>query len=181
MTFVVTPQIEVLLVFTVMAAIWSGLCIWIAVSAKKPTDSFDNTYKKVGSYRRYVLVVLISLTAIVFIFTLVSLPYPPQRAEALGPPTQVVNVIGQQWSWTMSTRQVPANTSVEFNVTSKDVVHDFAVYNAQGVLIGQVEVLPGYTNQLIMNFNQTGTYTVRCLDYCGIGHAFMITTFTVTQ
>lgn len=180
MTFTITPQIEVLFVFAVMAAIWSGLCIWIAVGAKKTTTTFDAFYSKVGAYRRYTLVVLVCIIAIILIFTLFTLPYPPQRAEALGPPTMVVNVVGRQWSWTMSTSQVPANTSVEFNVTSKDVVHDFAVYNSQGVLLGQVEVFPGYSNQLIMTFKQAGTYTVRCLEYCGIEHAFMITTFTVS-
>lgn len=180
MTIVLTPQIEVLLVFAVMAAIWSGLCVWIAVGAKKTTTAYDRFYARVGAYRRFALVVLVSIVAIVFIFTLFTLPYPPQRAEALGPPTTVVNVVGQQWSWTMSTRQVSANTSVEFSVTSKDVVHDFAVYNSQGVLVGQVEVLPGNTNNLVLKFTQAGTYTVRCLDYCGIGHTYMITTFTVS-
>jgi cytochrome c oxidase subunit II len=171
---------DVLVVFALMAAIWTGLCVWIAAGAKKATASFDSVYARVGSYRRFVLVVLVSITAIIFIFTLFTLPYPAQRAEALGAPTTVVNVVGLQWSWTMSTRQVPLSGPVEFNVTSKDVVHDFAVYNSQGVLLGQMEVLPGYSNQLILTFDQPGTYTVRCLDYCGVGHAFMTTTFTVS-
>jgi cytochrome c oxidase subunit 2 len=39
--------------------------------------------------------------------------------------------------------------------------------------------MPGYTNRLIYQFDQPGTYTIRCLEYCGIGHQAMLRTLTV--
>ena len=48
-----------------------------------------------------------------------------------------------------------------------------------GALLTQVQAMPGYTNRLIYRFDRTGTYTVRCLEYCGIFHHFMLTKFIV--
>jgi cytochrome c oxidase subunit 2 len=33
--------------------------------------------------------------------------------------------------------------------------------------------MPGYTNVLLHAFDVPGTYTVQCLEFCGIGHAPM--------
>jgi len=30
--------------------------------------------------------------------------------------------------------------------------------------------MPGYVNRLRVHFERAGTYTVLCLEYCGMGH-----------
>jgi cytochrome c oxidase subunit 2 len=40
--------------------------------------------------------------------------------------------------------------------------------------------MPGYTNVIRYTFTTPGTYRVRCLEYCGLGHHTMVTQFTVT-
>jgi cytochrome c oxidase subunit 2 len=123
---------------------------------------------------------LVALIIIVFAISLFYLPYAGVRSQTFGKSAVVVDVVGIQWAWSLSTNQVPLGLPVEFNVTSHDVNHDFGIFNSQGVLVGQVQALPGYYNQLIIVFNAPGTYTVRCLDFCGPGHAFMTLQFTVT-
>ncbi|WP_077514136.1 cytochrome oxidase [Rhodanobacter sp. B05] len=86
---------------------------------------------------------------------------------------QVVDVVGQQWSWQITPDTVHAGSPVEFRVTSKDVNHDFAVYAPDGRIATQTQAMPGFTNKIVYTFTQPGTYKVMCLEYCGIGHAPM--------
>ena len=72
-----------------------------------------------------------------------------------------------------------AGTPVEFRVTSSDVNHGFAIYAPDGRIATQTQAMPGYTNKLVHTFTEPGTYTVMCLEYCGIGHAPMTATLTV--
>ena len=119
------------------------------------------------------------LALLLFAVTLHAYPYPRFRTEALGVPVDTVGVLGAQWGWSLDRTTVPAHVPVEFVVRSKDVNHDFAVYNAGGTLLVQVQAMPGYANRLIYRFDRPGTYTVRCLEYCGMFHHIMLTTFTV--
>lgn len=129
------------------------------------------------SSRNWVFIGLLILTGIVSYFTLRHFPFPVQNGPI--PAKEIVKVVGYQWSWQMSTQKVEEGVPVEFRVSSGDVNHDFAVYSPQGRIVGQVQAMPGYTNKMVLVFHQAGTYTVRCLEYCGLGHADMETTFTV--
>lgn len=105
--------------------------------------------------------------------------YPiPSQHEALDA-RQVVNVTGRQWSWQMEPATVKAGQTVEFRVTSADVNHGFALYAPDGRVETQTQAMPGYTNRLVHTFTQPGTYSVLCLEYCGIGHVPMKATLEV--
>src|SRR5262245_10675550 len=92
-----------------------------------------------------------------------------------------VHVIGQQFTWTFeyttptgkkfTTPQlyVPEGTSVQFHLTSKDVIHDFWVPAWRMKL----DVVPGITGHYRITPIKTGTFPVVCAELCGLGHAFM--------
>lgn len=134
-----------------------------------------------GHVRIVAFSIFILVFAIVSWVTLWKFPIPDQ-SNAINPPvsSQVVKVVGRQWSWQLSTHTIRENVPVEFRVSSADVNHDFAVYDPAGVLVAQVQAMPGYVNKLMHTFRQPGTYTVRCLEYCGLGHATMVAHFRVT-
>jgi cytochrome c oxidase subunit II len=115
----------------------------------------------------------------IFVATLSRYPYPAFRTRRFGPPTDSVSVDAVQWAWDLSRDTIPAHTPIEFMVQSDDVNHGFGVYGPDGGLVAQVQAMPGYTNRLIYRFDTPGTYTVRCLEYCGIFHHTMVTTLTV--
>lgn len=121
--------------------------------------------------------------ALVFIFvgvtyaTLHNFPVPQQHTP-LGI-QQVVDVVGQQWSWEIKPDKVQVGSEVEFRVTTKDVNHGFAIYAPNGRIATQTQAMPGFTNKLVHTFTEPGTYTVMCLEYCGIGHAPMTAELTV--
>lgn len=103
--------------------------------------------------------------------TLRHFPIPPQHSP-LGI-HQVVDVVGQQWSWQITPDTIRAGSPVEFRVTSTDVNHGFAIYQPDGRIAAQTQAMPDYTNKLVHTFTQPGTYKIMCLEYCGIGHAPM--------
>ncbi len=89
-------------------------------------------------------------------------------------------MIGQQWAFTyrfpqfggMESSQLvlPANTTVEFHVTSLDVIHSFWAYQL-GV---KADANPGVDNiAFTTTRNQLGSFTVRCNELCGLWHGAM--------
>jgi cytochrome c oxidase subunit 2 len=118
-----------------------------------------------------VVVLLVAVLAATIAFT----PY----GRSAGKDAQVVDVQAQQFAWLMPSAPLKAGRQVEFRLTSKDVNHSFAVYTAGGKLLFQVQVMPGKTQRYVYTFDRPGTYQVLCLEYCGVGHTNMQTTFRV--
>jgi cytochrome c oxidase subunit 2 len=90
-----------------------------------------------------------------------------------------IQVIGQQWKFTyryptfggFETNElvIPNNTTVEFNVTSLDVIHSFWAYQL-GV---KADANPDYNNIAYATTQQLGSFVVRCAELCGIWHGAM--------
>lgn len=96
--------------------------------------------------------------------------------------TVVIQVTAQQWQWTFNYPQygatsqgaqvieLPVNRPVQFYVTSKDVLHGFAI-RALGV---RVDANPGrVTTTSIVTPTQIGSYVVQCVELCGLFHSDM--------
>jgi cytochrome c oxidase subunit 2 len=90
-----------------------------------------------------------------------------------------IQVIGQQWKFTyryptfggFETDQlvIPDNTTIQFNVTSLDVIHSFWAYQL-GV---KADANPDYNNVAYTTPRQLGSFIVRCSELCGIWHGAM--------
>jgi len=96
----------------------------------------------------------------------------------------VVNVTGQQWLWTFSypgtnvtspTLVLPEGRTVDFRITSEDITHGFWVAN-MGV---QVDANAGTVTEIHTTPNKLGGFDIRCTQFCGLNHAFMVTTGNV--
>jgi cytochrome c oxidase subunit 2 len=102
---------------------------------------------------------------------------PPGHAQALQ-----VQVIGQQWNWTyrypaygnVETLQLylPSTTDIELHVTSLDVTHSFWAYEL-GV---KADAVPGVDNIVFLHARDTGTFSIRCAEVCGLWHGHMYQT-----
>lgn len=153
--------------------------IYVVVQAGKPAD--DEARRK-SSHTAHVLQAWLFGTLLIAFAvgswaTLHRFPIPPQHRALAA--QQVVEVVGRQWSWQITPATVEAGSVVEFRVTSDDVNHDFAIYAPDGRIVTQTQAMPGYANKLLYTFDRAGTYTVQCLEYCGLGHAPMRTTLEV--
>jgi cytochrome c oxidase subunit II len=104
-----------------------------------------------------------------------------QETAAAAPNTLIVQATGQQWLWTFDYPQyglssqsqvidLPVNRPVQFNVTSEDVLHGFAI-RALGV---RIDANPGeITTTPLVVPNQIGQYQVQCVELCGLYHSYM--------
>ena len=91
----------------------------------------------------------------------------------------VVNVIGQEWTWTYSypklgvkshILELPIGRPVQFRVTSDDVLHGFGL-SALGIAM---DANPGvWVATPVVKPNKLGTYEVRCIELCGLYHTYM--------
>ncbi|WP_415893062.1 hypothetical protein ACMXYN_00785 [Neptuniibacter sp. PT8_73] len=109
--------------------------------------------------------------------TLLPYPLPPQFSATDG--ASPVNVIGQQWYWTIDDTEYDVGETIEFRVTSADSTHGFGIYDESGTLLTQTQAMPKYTNRLVYTFDKPGTYKVLCLEYCGLAHHAMTAQLTV--
>lgn len=109
--------------------------------------------------------------------------------DTLEKPAVVIDVTGSRWEWTFSypghgiTRVsgavghqslvVPTGVPVRFNIRSADVIHSFWIPE----LRYKHDAIPGSVQSVTLDFDQTGTFSGSCAEYCGLLHAYMV--FTV--
>lgn len=97
-----------------------------------------------------------------------------------------INIIGQQWSWQMQYANgktltnelyVPRGRPVKLIMTSKDVLHSFAI----PAFSVKQDIVPGQFTLLRFNANKNGDYDIFCAQYCGASHSGMIAKVHVVE
>jgi cytochrome c oxidase subunit 2 len=164
----------------VFAAIALALALFFALIARQANREvpFDRVRDAAYRARPAWFACLAVLLGALVCASLFFLPYS-RAGEAAASAT--VRVIGGQFYWSMTPETVPAGTDVVFAVTSADVNHGFGIYDPDGRLLGNVQSMPGYTNELRVSLDQPGTYLVSCLEFCGAKHHAMAREFEVTE
>jgi cytochrome c oxidase subunit II len=97
--------------------------------------------------------------------------------EAKQPDEMVVQVTGQQFTWTFGypekvssrTLVLPEGQPIDFRIRSKDVIHSFWVPEFRL----KSDAVPGLTTKIRLTPDRVGRYQVVCAELCGIGHAAM--------
>ncbi len=162
--------------FVVLLAV--GFVLYIALSTRGKREQDEATLRKLGETEKTWFGIVVVLLAALLVATISFTPY----GRSAGPNAQFVNVKAVQFAWLVGAggNSIKAGTPVEFQLTSADVNHGFGVYTAGGKLLFQVQVMPGETQKYVYTFEKPGTYTILCLEFCGMGHAHMQGQLTVT-
>ncbi len=159
----------VLEVFLIAGGAYTLIWAWIIASSKKQTE-YSTLAGKISRLRRRLFYIFLIGMIIVFIDSIVYMPYEPIQTTLMGEPHVTITVEGSMFIWKLSRYQVPAGEPIMFEVTSIDVNHGFGLFTPEGALFAQVQAMPGYINKLIVVFSKPGRYTIRCLEYCGSDH-----------
>jgi len=170
------PQIAIGVVFAVLALLLASAFGVIALQAGSEV-SVERVHRVGYWLRKRWLTLLLVIGVLVVGISLFDLPYATGSASE----RTVVKVTSGQFFWSLVPDQVPAGTRVRFDVTSIDVNHGFGLYDPHGHLIGSVQAMPGYHNELDLTLTQVGVYRIRCLELCGLNHATMENTFAVVS
>ncbi|HWF12516.1 MAG TPA: c-type cytochrome [Candidatus Acidoferrales bacterium] len=80
-----------------------------------------------------------------------------------------IHFLASMWAFEPSRVTVPAGSSLDLFVISKDVTHGF---NIIGTNVNMM-VEPAVVNEARVHFEHPGTYTIVCHEYCGVGHQAM--------
>jgi cytochrome c oxidase subunit 2 len=125
-------------------------------------------------------VIPVALVTAIAIFSGVVL----YKAEDLPENHRIVEVSAQQFAWTFTYPGVEAQEGrplssgelvmrvddpVEFQITSKDVIHSFWVPEFRM----KQDAVPGITTRSYVTPTQLGTFPVVCTELCGLGHSTM--------
>ena len=152
-----------------------AVMIGIALSTRASTLELSAVQGRAYALRRWWLTALVVVFATLFAITIPSFPY--LRAAEL-PSAKHIPVSAQQFAFPIPA-VLPVNTPIVFDVTSKDVNHGFGIYDPENRILAQVQAMPDYVNHLAVEFKEPGKYTVRCMEFCGVGHAYMQAAFEV--
>jgi cytochrome c oxidase subunit II len=176
--------------FAVCVLIW-GLVLWAVVFHRKRGD-------KLPPQARYNMPIEIMYTAVPFVLIAVLFYFTAKDENYVDNvpknPAVTVNVLGFQWSWQFNYPQyhvtntgemygegplpvleIPTGETVQFNLTSQDVIHAFWVPE----FLFKRDVIPGHPNHFTITATKTGTFLGHCSELCGLYHSKMLFTLKV--
>lgn len=91
------------------------------------------------------------------------------RVERVGDGEYEVYVVAIRFAFQPDPIEVPANSTVTFYVTSRDVVHGFEVAGTNL----NVMAIPGQIAEVTVEFDEPASYGIVCNEYCGSAHHVM--------
>jgi cytochrome c oxidase subunit 2 len=159
------------------ALVWCiimGATVYAVLGKKRPrSEQFADRFIFFGG--------VIFPTVGLAILLLVGLALLPSWREE-DPPDVRIHVAAEQYWWRFSYEtadggrvgtaneiHLPAGSTVEFVLTSTDVIHSFWI----PALGGKLDAIPGRTNLLRLRPTTPGVYRGVCAEFCGPSHTFM--------
>lgn len=148
--------------------------LFVALRARERVDDYAPLVSRAYRIRTALFWGILLVATPVMLYSLLDLPYANAGIDRQRTAAKVIDVVGRQWSWTLSSTEATAGTPVEFRVTSSDVNHGLGIYDEDMRLVAQTMAMPEYINTLRHTFTRPGTYKLLCLEYCGLIHHSMI-------
>jgi cytochrome c oxidase subunit 2 len=172
--------------------VW-GLIAYCALRFRRRSD--DEEPRQVRYHLPIEMLYTVAPLIVVAVFFYFTVEKQDKVLATVAHPDHQVVVTAQQWSWTFSYLHESATSgtsvydvgtparepqlwlvkdqSVDFTLTSADVVHSFWVPS----FYFKLDIIPGRDNSFQMTPTKLGTFQGRCAEYCGFLHARML--FTV--
>ncbi len=170
--------------FFVAQAALIGLCLYFRRRKGRPAQYVPGEGKR---ELRWVVIPLILIVICDVYIAVVDGAVWTKVKQDFPTPDRVVRVIGQQWAWTfvhpgpdemldtaddittVGDLHVEVDKVYHFELTSRDVLHGFAV----PVFRLKQDAIPGRTIVGWFEATGTGSYDIQCTEICGIGHSLM--------
>jgi cytochrome c oxidase subunit II len=166
----------------VAALVW-GLLIYVLLRYRRRRDDPDET---VPDQRPYHVPLEIFYTAAPVAVVAVLFGFSVATQEHIGSlddePDVEVEVVGFQWSWEFRYARedvrvvgepgeppqmvLPLDQTTRLRLVSTDVAHAFWVPD----FLSKRDLIPGIDNEIDVTPTETGSYTGRCAEFCGLDH-----------
>jgi cytochrome c oxidase subunit II len=103
--------------------------------------------------------------------------YPQYKVPGVHGSLSVVTETGAMWNpadpgeyQDLPLLEIPTNETVQFNLTSIDVIHSFWIVPFEF----KRDVIPGFANHFAVTAIKTGRFIGRCTELCGVYHSRML-------
>jgi cytochrome c oxidase subunit 2 len=175
--------------------VWGGI-LWAIVFHRKRGDHLPRQVRYNLPIEILYTVLPFIMVGVLFFFTARDENYIGRNPAN---PDVRIKVIGEQWSWQFIYKQyptagsqkvtevgamwrpglksnqlplleIPVHETVQFNLTSVDVVHAFWIAPFEF----KRDVIPGYANRFTVTPIRTGSFIGRCSELCGVYHSRML-------
>ena len=93
-----------------------------------------------------------------------------EKIPVVAPPAGAdIYLIARLWAW-WPILELEKGKTYRLHLTAMDYQHGFSL-QPENI---NVQVLPGYEHVMTITPNRSGTYSIVCNEYCGIGHHKMV-------
>jgi cytochrome c oxidase subunit 2 len=173
--------------YWVTALIVGGITLFLILFAalyyrRRGADAPPQTRYNIPIEILYTVVPLV-IVAVLFVYT----ARDESKLTAMSDnPDKTVSVVGFRWNWTFNyvddnaydvgspnelpTLWLPVDQTIEFKLTSPDVIHSFWVPD----FLFKRDVIPGRLNEFQLTPNKLGTFSGKCAELCGVDHSRML-------
>jgi cytochrome c oxidase subunit 2 len=104
------------------------------------------------------------------IITHETIPWKPMdlnRANIKADKTFDISIVKHKFMLPKEKMVIKKGEIVRFNVTSDDLTYGFGLFRQDNSMLFQMQVLPGYVNDVLWHFDRPGVYTIRSTEYSG--------------
>ena len=198
------PWLVQVLTIAILAA--TGFFVYIALSTKSKhvvLGGFDKIKYELNKHHaeRYWAIFVAGMLVWLWLLGYSWMPSVAFSDAKDDPNVHLVKITARQWAWTLEDGgtgqnvtashdsgtaggpvKIKAGETVKFVARSLDVNHGFAILSSDKSMdspLMQMQVIPGKENVFYFTFEKAGTYTIRCLEYCGWNHPFMTSQITI--
>lgn len=103
-------------------------------------------------------------------------PFTEGKVIKLSDNRYEIHYLAYMWGFDPADVEIPAGSTVDIYLTSKDVIHGFQIQPNTNV---NLMAIPGTVAYARVKFDKPGVYRIVCHEYCGIGHQDMSTKIIV--
>ena len=96
-------------------------------------------------------------------------PYDKDTVIQVSDKHYEIYYIARMWTFFPQEVRIPAGSTVDIYLTSKDVIHGFNISKKAINLMA----VPNAVNHVRVKFDTPGEYDIVCHEYCGVGHQMM--------
>ncbi len=96
------------------------------------------------------------------------------------PPGEDVYLTAVRFAWIPSEIMLKKGEVYRFIISSGDVLHGFSLIGPDDAVVNLM-VMPGMAYIANFKFDKPGVYEIRCNEYCGVGHSFMVGRIVVVE
>lgn len=104
------------------------------------------------------------------IITYNTIPWSPldlHRAETQADKVFEIDVAEHEFRLPSEQLLIDCNDTVLFDVSSADLTYGFGLFRQDHSMLFQMQVIPGHRNDLLWEFGENGTYSIRSTEYSG--------------